>query len=148
LNVIAVMSEFAGSFMRTRIESLWPELLSLHKKLCGEVNAVSGKATQQKQQTKQLTMTKTTEIGYLDTTTKTLIHSLQNLLLTIVKFVEVDADKFDDVLRMLGPMGNLEEEKKTILKEFNGDAVWLAEYRDGDMPLKMPSSARFAFAKA
>jgi hypothetical protein len=139
-----VMSEFAGSFMRTRIESLWPELLSLHKKLCVETNASAMKSTQQKQ-TQQLTMTKTTDVGYLDTTTKTLIHSLQNLLLTIVKFVEVDADKFDDVL---GPIGALEEEKKTILKEFNGDAVWLAEYRDGDMPLKMPESSRFAFARA
>jgi hypothetical protein len=126
---------------------LWPELSSLHKKLCVETNASAMKSTQQKQ-TQQLTMIKGTEIGYLDTTTKTLIHSLQNLLLTIVKFVEVDADKFDDVLRMLGPMGNLEEEKKTILKEFNGDAVWLAEYRDGDMPLEMPESSRFAFAKA
>jgi predicted DNA binding CopG/RHH family protein len=153
LNVIAVMSEFAGSFMRTRIESLWPELLALHRKLCVEVHAASASAPkvqqrQQKQQQQQLTMTKRTEIGYLDTSTKTLIHSLQNLLLTIVKFVEVDADKFDDVLRMLGPVGALEEEKKTILREFNGDAVWLAEYREKSLPLQMPSSARFAFAKA
>jgi hypothetical protein len=147
LNIIAVMSEHAGTFMRTRIESLWPELISLHRKLCIDVNASSGSKAPQKQ-TQQLTLTKTTTLTYIDPTTKTLIQSFQNLLLTIVEFVEVDAEKFDHVLRMLGPMENLEEEKKSVLREVNGDAVWLAEYRGGGLVLDVPGSGRFAFAKA
>ncbi|KAI4737631.1 ARM repeat-containing protein [Aureobasidium sp. EXF-12298] len=147
LNIIAVMSEHAGTFMRTRIDSLWPELLSLHKKLCREINASAPKSTQ-KQPQPQLTITKATEIGYIDTSTKMVVQSLQSLLVAIVKFVEVDAGRFDDVLRMLGPVGNLEEDVKSTLERFNGDAVWLAGYRDKPWALKMPSSERFVFAKA
>jgi hypothetical protein len=148
LNIIAVMSEHAGTFMRTRIESLWPELISLHRKLCIDVNASGSKAPQKQKQQLTLTLTKTTALTYIDPTTKTLIQSLQNLLVTIVEFVEVDAEKFDHVLRMLGPVGDLEEEKKKVLRRFNGDAVWLAEYRGGGLVLDVPGSGRFVFARA
>jgi hypothetical protein len=146
LNIIAVMSEHAGTFMRTRIESLWPELLSLHKKLGREINAAAPKSTQKQPQ--QLAMTKATEIGYIDTSTKTVVQNLQSLLVAIVKFVEVDADRFDDVLMMLGPVGDLEEDVKEALERFNGDAVWIAGYRDKPWALEMPKSERFVFAKA
>ena len=76
------------------------------------------------------------------------MQSLQNLLVTIVRCVEVDAERFDDVLRMLGPVRCLSEDVKESLQKYNGDAVWLAEYREKPWPLKMPESGRFAFAKA
>ncbi|KAG9648979.1 ARM repeat-containing protein, partial [Aureobasidium melanogenum] len=160
LNIIAVMCEHAGSFMRTRIESLWPELVSLHKKLCREINAAaSSKNTSQQQQRKasqqQLATTLTTTIqsleklgGYVDTSTVSQVKSLQALLVAIVKFVEVDAERFDDVLRMLGPVGQLPDDTRRSLEEFNGDAVWLAMYREKPWPLKAPTGSRFVFAKA
>ncbi|KAG9548550.1 ARM repeat-containing protein, partial [Aureobasidium melanogenum] len=159
LNIIAVMCEHAGSFMRTRIESLWPELVSLHKKLCREINAAaSSKNTSQQQQRKasqqQLatTLTTTTQSlenlgGYVDTSTVSQMKSLQALLVAIVKFVEVDAERFDDVLRMLGPVGQLPDDTRRSLEEFNGDAVWLAMYREKPWPLKAPTGSRFVFAK-
>ncbi|KAG9965461.1 ARM repeat-containing protein, partial [Aureobasidium melanogenum] len=160
LNIIAVMCEHAGSFMRTRIESLWPELVSLHKKLCREINAAaSSKNTSQQQHRKasqqQLatTLTMTTQSleklgGYVDTSTVSQVKSLQALLVAIVKFVEVDAERFDDVLRMLGPVGQLPDDTRRSLEEFNGDAVWLAMYREKPWPLKAPTGSRFVFAKA
>ncbi|KAG9531645.1 ARM repeat-containing protein, partial [Aureobasidium melanogenum] len=159
LNIIAIMCEHAGSFMRTRIESLWPELVSLHKKLWREINAASSKNTSQQQQRKasqqQLAtpLTSTTQTleklgGYVDTSTVSQVKSLQALLVAIVKFVEVDAERFDDVLRMLGPVGQLPDDVRRSLEEFNGDAVWLAMYRNKPWPLKAPTSSRFVFAKA
>ncbi|KAG9749973.1 ARM repeat-containing protein, partial [Aureobasidium melanogenum] len=159
LNIIAIMCEHAGSFMRTRIESLWPELVSLHKKLWREINAASSKNTSQQQQRKasqqQLAtpLTSTTQNlerlgGYVDTSTVSQVKSLQALLVAIVKFVEVDAERFDDVLRMLGPVGQLPDDIRRSLEEFNGDAVWLAMYREKPWPLKAPTSSRFVFAKA
>jgi hypothetical protein len=157
LNIIATMSEFAGSFMRTRIESLWPELLSLHKRLGREINASStssasslssSRPVQQRDQHQHFSMTKASEYAYIDTSTKTLVQSLQNLLLTIVKYVEVDAEKFDDVLRMLAPVADLSNDAKETLEKFNGDAVWIAGFRDKPWELKGPESKRFVFAKA
>ncbi|KAK6008772.1 hypothetical protein QM012_000675 [Aureobasidium pullulans] len=156
LKIIAVMCEHAGSFMRTRIESLWPELLSLHKKLAREVNAAAVKLPSHHQtkssQNPAMTLSTTTQAldsGYIDSSTKSVVKSLHGLLIAIVKFVEVDAERFDDVLRMLGPnVDQLPEETKKSLQEFNGDAVWLAMYRDKPWPLKTPTSSRFAFAKA
>jgi hypothetical protein len=154
LNIIATMSEFAGTFMRTRIESLWPELVGLHRRLGREVNAsascassLSSRSGQQKGQ-QHLSMIKASEYAYIDTSTKTLVQSLQNLLITIVKFVEVDAEKFDDVLRMLAPVADLSSDAKETLEKFNGDAVWIAEFRDKPWELKVPESKRFVFAKA
>ncbi|KAI4828144.1 ARM repeat-containing protein [Aureobasidium sp. EXF-8845] len=150
LNIIATMSEFAGSFMRTRIESLWPELVGLHKRLGREINASASttKMSKAKDQHQHLSMTKASEYAYIDTSTKTLVQSLQNLLLTIVKFVEVDAEKFDDVLKMLAPVADLSKDAKNTLEKFNGDAVWIAGFRDKPWELKVPESKRFVFAKA
>jgi hypothetical protein len=150
LNIIATMSEFAGSFMRTRIESLWPELVGLHKRLGREINASASttKMSTAKDQHQHLSMTKASEYAYIDTSTKTLVQSLQNLLLTIVKFVEVDAEKFDDVLKMLAPVADLSKDAKNTLEKFNGDAVWIAGFRDKPWELKVPESKRFVFAKA
>ncbi|KAI4722005.1 ARM repeat-containing protein [Aureobasidium sp. EXF-10727] len=141
LSIIATMCEHAGTFMRTRIESLWPELLSLSRKLRMEINASAPKSQH------QANLAISTKQAYIDTSTKTLVESLQALLLAIVKFVEVDAERFDDVLRILGPVSLLSDDAKKTLEEFNGDAVWLAEYRDKPRPLQTPNS-RFAFAKA
>lgn len=149
LNIIAIMCEHAGSFMRTRIESLWPELVSLHKRLCQEINASKPKSQQQSKSLQNLAITtQALELGYVDTSTKSLVKSLQALLVAVVKFVEVDAERFDDVLRMLGPVGQLSEDVRRSLEEFNGDAVWLARYREKPWPLKAPTGSRFAFAKA
>lgn len=151
LNIIAAMSRHAGTFMRTRIESLWPELVRLHKRVCRDINASSSPASQQKTHPapqQQFAITKTKASAYIDPSTKTLLQSLQNLLVTIVTYVEVDAEKFDDVLRMLGPVNDLSEDVRKALEAFNGDAVWLAEFREKPRVLKMPEGGRFAFARA
>lgn len=144
------MCEHAGTFMRTRIDSLWPELLSLHRKLSREITSGMSKSQQQKQQHQntQALITRNLELGYVDTSTKQLWHSLEDLLVVIVKDVEVDAEKFDDVLRMLAPIAGLDEGKRSVLEEFNGDAVWLAEFRTKPRELNVPKSSRFAFAQA
>ncbi|KAG9953580.1 ARM repeat-containing protein, partial [Aureobasidium melanogenum] len=150
LNIIAVMCEHAGSFMRTRIESLWPELVSLQKKLWKEINAAASSQQQTRKVSHQQIATQSLEKlgGYVDTSTISQVKSLQGLLVAIVKFVEVDAERFDDVLRMLGPMSQLSDNVRKSLEEFNGDAVWLAMYRDKPWPLKTPTGSRFVFAKA
>jgi len=103
---------------------------------------------QEQQQNTQALITRNLELGYVDTSTKQLWHSLEDLLVVIVKDVEVDAEKFDDVLRMLAPIAGLDEGKRSVLEEFNGDAVWLAEFRAKPRELNVPKSSRFAFAQA
>lgn len=153
LNIIAVMSQHAGTFMRTRIESLWPELVKLHKRVCRDINASSSasksSSSQQKPTPRLSAMTTANkEMAYIDPSTKILLQSLQDLLVTIVTYVEVDAEKFDDVLRMLGPVSSLSAAVRGSLERYNADAVWLAEYREEKRMLKVPESGRFAFARA
>lgn len=155
LNVIAVMSQHAGSFMRTRVESLWPELVRLHKRVSRDINASSSatmsKSSQQRQKSQQQQLSTTTralQISYIDPSTRTLLQSLQNLLVTIVTYVEVDAEKFDDVLRMLGPVSSLSEDVRGALENYNADAVWLAGFREAERMLEVPGGGRFGFARA
>ncbi|KAI5207075.1 ARM repeat-containing protein [Aureobasidium subglaciale] len=144
LDVVAMMCEYAGSFMRTRIDSLWPELLSLHRRLTREIRSGMSKS----QQAKSLDLTtRNLDVGYVDTSTKGLWRSLEDLLKTIVKYVEVDAEKFDDVLSMLSPVDELEQGTRKVLEEFNGDALWLAQYRAKPWELKAPQGSKFAFAQ-
>ncbi|KAI5246461.1 ARM repeat-containing protein [Aureobasidium subglaciale] len=146
LDIIAMMCEYSGSFMRTRIDALWPELTSLHKRVTREIKS----GMQKSQQNTSLNLTtRNLEMGYVDPSTRSLWKSLEGLFISIVEYVEVDAEKFDDVLRILGPIDDrMAEKTRKVLEGYNGDAVWLAQYRAAPWELKKaPQKSRFAFAR-
>jgi hypothetical protein len=159
LQIIGCMCEYAGTFMRTRVDSLWPELVGLHRRLLRDmatgmptINPGSNKADKQRHGRDEgmLTTTTTTSLDntYIDTSTRALWQSLQDLLVLIVQHVEVEAEKFDDVLRMMGPMSQVPEHVRVVLEECNADAVWLARYRAQPWKLETPKRSSFAFAQA
>ena len=134
------MSQHAGNFMRTRIESLWPELKALHSRLARLFNEAAPKSQQQKlkQQTKTLARVEVGALGYVDTSTKTLWSSFQRLLLVCVQHVGVDAKNFDEVLIMLRPVAKLDAQAIDVLEAENADATWLARFKEEQKYLTPP----------
>jgi len=56
---------------------------------------------------------------------------LMGLLKAVVEHVGLDADMFDEVLKVLRPIGGLEADVRAALERFDADSVWLALYREG-----------------
>jgi len=150
LDVIAIMSQHAGNFMRTRIESLWPELKALHSRLARLFNEAAPKSQQQKlkPQTKPLARVEAGALGYVDISTKTLWSSFQRLLLVCVEHVGVDAKSFDEVLIMLRPVTKLDPQAIEVLEAENADATWLARSKEERKHLIPPIAQGWKFAAA
>ena len=127
LQIISTMCEYAGVFMRTRISSLWPELVIIHRRVSQGVRAERG---QPGSGAGQMTL-RHTEVGYVDISSRAVWQSLLDLLKTVVKHVGIDADMFEEALTMLRPLRTLHPEVKAVLDDYNADAVWLAQYREG-----------------
>ena len=138
LEVIAIMSEHAGTFMRTRISSLWPELQAVHSRLLGSFREATSKSSRKESRQMVPTHLDPSVVGYVDTSTKTLWMSLQRLLLVCVRHGLVDAVMFDDVLKMLRPLSKLGVEARLVLERENADAVWLATLKENPRLLQRP----------
>lgn len=124
LRIINTMCEFAGDFMRSRIHSLWPELIVIHRRVYqetrGERTAQSGGMVSQ-----------SPDIVYVDTSSRAVWQSLMDLLAVVVKYVAIDAEMFDNVLQMLQPLGTADVGVRDALEKYNADAVWLAMFKEG-----------------
>lgn len=148
LDVIAIMSQHAGSFMRSRIESLWPDLRALHTRLAKLYREAAPESHQQRQSSRAVAKVDMSAVGYVDTSTKALWSSFQTLLIVCVQHVGVDAKIFDEVLAMLRPIARLEAQAIHILDAENADAIWLARFREEQKTLKPPVFQGWNFAAA
>ncbi|GAB7348692.1 hypothetical protein MBLNU459_g7436t2 [Dothideomycetes sp. NU459] len=127
LKIIGLMCQYSGGFMRSRIHSLWTELTRVHRRLRSGAKTEylrphtrSGDAPMQ-----QL------EISYVDTTSRAVWQNFMDLLIIIVNHVDIDAEMFEDVLRMLHPVGAADETIREALEKHNPDATWLARLKEG-----------------
>ncbi|KAF2206878.1 hypothetical protein CERZMDRAFT_52211 [Cercospora zeae-maydis SCOH1-5] len=153
LDLIAMLCEHAGEFMRTRMQQLWPQLQDMYRKTAVDiVQSVQprshsiGKAKDQHRNAIvpnntafaiALKRMNTTPADYSDTSTRLLWTSLLGVITSTVKHVSLSPEMFDDALEMLAPVLD-DDEVRAALEMENADAVWLMMLRSGRFDPPMP----------
>jgi len=140
LQVISIMIEHAGTFMLSRIESLWPDIKSIHARLTRSTGRAASRTESTQSKQHAIAQNHASSVGYVDTTTRALWTALERLLITCVKHAGVDAYMFDDVLLMLSPVSRLDPADLQVLRSENPDAVWLAVVKEDARTLQIPQS--------
>ncbi|KXL47905.1 hypothetical protein M433DRAFT_510420 [Acidomyces richmondensis BFW] len=148
LELIGILCQYAGDFMRTRIQELWPIIVSTYRNIARDMAMEShARSVSTKEQTRQnktntalipagqgfLRAIKRMEAApaeYFDTSTRIVWNSLIDMLTWIVRSVQLPPELFDDALEMLTPVLDRHEIRQA-LEEENADAVWLALLRSG-----------------
>ena len=149
LNVIALMCEHAGGFMKSRIEAAWDMLKRLYRRTGQQTNTshrsgasqVTFKTTRLAElssiaSTNRAIVASSTELTntsdrneiYVDTPTKMIWDALVHLLCAISRHIVISDEAFDDVLDMLDPV-LANKDVKDALDARNADAVWLRLYK-------------------
>ncbi|KAF2164684.1 hypothetical protein M409DRAFT_25078 [Zasmidium cellare ATCC 36951] len=154
LDVVALLCEHAGDFMRSRVLQLWPRLVEIHGQIVKDIvqSSMPTRALQseKKQPTSTSTVSKSSHLkqaiarfrsspaDYSDTGTRQTWTSLMHTVPAIVRHVTIPADLFEEALEMMSPM--LDDAK--VMEAFesqNADAVWLSRVRNGTVAVpRMP----------
>lgn len=147
LDVVALMCEHAGGFMRSRIDAAWPVIKKVRRRarqrhdgrtsshtplktarLADLSNLTTTSRSTSSSPNTDLTTSALPPSIYVDTPTRMIWDALVRLLCTISRHVGISAEAFDDVLDMLDPV--LADPKvKEALDTRNADAVWLRLYK-------------------
>lgn len=147
LEIIAILCQYAGDFMRSRIVDLWPGIVELYEEtisgLVATSRPVNSKTTQNRSkelavsnnQIKQLIQRmQSSPATYSDTSARLPWESLVDMLTSVVQNVRLPAQRFDEALEMLQPV--MEQERvQTAVEATNADAAWLAQLRSGAIAL-------------
>lgn len=166
LDIIVVLCEHAGDFMRGRIVQLWPGIVEIYQKTIGDILSASGHTkappTRQNQTGTVLTLAsgpslkqasmriQASPADYSNTSTRLIWDALVKALAAIVRSVQLPPELFDEGLEMLEPVLEQRHDVREALEEQNADAVWLARVKVrgvGGMKLPVvPQSAVWQFA--
>ncbi|KAK4546694.1 hypothetical protein LTR36_001912 [Oleoguttula mirabilis] len=149
LDIVSVLCEHAGDFMRGRVVQLWPGMVETQQKTITAIMDTSHhtripKAKHDQAADTALTLTgpsitqaimrmQASPADYSNTATRLVWDALVNTLTVIVRSVPLPAELFDDALKMLEPVLESREEVRAALEEENADALWLARLRTGAM---------------
>ena len=140
LDILGLMCEHAGDFMRTRIEDSWHLIKKVYKrtKQHDERSKVSTKKrftsslkiTRIESGMKGLSMYPQTTMDhekpelYIDAPTRMIWNSLVGLLCSVAKYVTLREERFEDTMDMLDPV-LARSDVREALECANADAVWL-----------------------
>ncbi|KAK4561723.1 hypothetical protein LTR86_004402 [Recurvomyces mirabilis] len=168
LDIIAVLCEHAGNFMRSRIVRLWPRLLEMHARIAKEIMvtgfgaAKAGYREQEIHKSGVVTLVshntslqnaivrlESSLADHTNTNLRLLWAALVRTITASVRFVAPSPDIFDEALDMLAPVLEQEDIGQALEKE-NADAVWLARLKSGalappSMPV-VPAGCQWTFA--
>ncbi|KAI7222821.1 ARM repeat-containing protein [Hortaea werneckii] len=154
LDIIGVLCEHAGDFMRTRIIELWPGLAEVYRRTARDIvsNSGSGKVDDPKKrsigrQTTSVTAWKShtsafdralrtmydSPTHYIDTSTRLVWDAFVEALTTVIKHVPLSPELFDDALEMLAPVLDSGPDVRKALEAENADAVWLLLMKRGKL---------------
>ncbi|KAF1917444.1 HEAT repeat protein-like protein [Ampelomyces quisqualis] len=152
LDILALMCEHAGDFMRSRIEDAWDIFVKVHGRTKQRSDGRAG--TQQTLLPKPLNLsgvvTGMQKLAvhastcpapafrpelYVDAPTRMIWNSLVALLCAIAGHVTLKNERFDHVLEILEPVME-REDVRSALEKCNADAVWLRMYLTGRNGLK------------
>jgi hypothetical protein len=128
---VSEICKCAGDFMSTRIQMEWHDLMKLVRnakaKAIAEKKGKHGRGIYSQSWQKWE--------GFI------------NLLVTILEYVRINDDMFDEVLQILADLLVTRADVHTALSVVNADAVWLEELRQGQYSeLKVPLLEDYAFA--
>ncbi|KAJ4298315.1 hypothetical protein N0V90_006215 [Kalmusia sp. IMI 367209] len=142
LDIVTLMCEHAGDFMRSRIESSWDVFKNLRRwtdqrkdthnnarkkqkttTCLVELSDIASSTTATSRTSLDLALTQHTGT-YIDTPRRMIWNANVRLLCSISRHVEIRDEAFDDVLDILDPM-LANKEIRNALDSRNADAVWL-----------------------
>jgi hypothetical protein len=127
LDIIALMCEHAGGFMRTRVESAWGILRGVVRRT--KVRRAS--PTSIETDISRLSIRTAAQVDsfrpelYVDAPTRMIWNSIVRLFCVIAQHVLIRDDLFDEVLDVLDPVLH-QSEVRSALEVGNADAVWLS----------------------
>jgi hypothetical protein len=139
LDIVALMCEHAGDFMRTRIEDAW----DLIRKVYRRTKLPDGKRGGTKSPSLNLSAIETgiTKLSmssdakdlsrpelYVDAPTRMIWKSLASLLCAVASHVTVREERFEEMLDMLDPV-LARGDVRAAMEKCNADAVWLRLYK-------------------
>jgi hypothetical protein len=156
LDIVATLCLYAGDFMRTRVQQLWPLLVEIHDKTSGPPPSSGGAGkhaslivTTPSPQNELLRLpassqvpyeTRSLSTAYVDNTSRTISESRVKAIVSVAQHAALDPDLFDEALMMLGA-ALADPEISRALDQRDADAVWLAKVQLGILPVKMPHCA-------
>lgn len=131
LDIVALMCEHAGDFMRTRIEDAWDVFGRIHRRTKQREDRRGGTHSLLTGGIKGLSISAPTAYRpelYVDAPTKMIWNSLVGLLCVVAEYVTICGERFEQILEILEPV--LERgDVKRALERCNADAVWLRLYK-------------------
>ena len=108
-NAIAEICRCAGDFMTTRIQVEWTELMKMarqtRRKMLSEKRGAGGRG--------------------IYSQVNQVWESLVKLLVTVVEYVRIDDDMFDEALEVLVDLVSTKDDVRNALSSVNADGVWL-----------------------
>ena len=163
LDIVCVLCECAGDFMRTRIIQLWPRLLEIHRDVARDILHSESRPTQatkgnkaqsaslvvrDRQLKHALARMENDPSSYGNTSSRLLWSALQSLITAIVQHVHLPPEYVDEALEMAAPMLARPNVRAAFEAE-NSDAKWLALTKEGmiDRPTApvVPEGTRWTF---
>ncbi|KJX92635.1 heat repeat protein [Zymoseptoria brevis] len=147
LETIALLCEYAGDFMRSRLLQVWPTLIDIHKSTLKEVpqlvqpkNDARGKsdstelAPANANLQKAITRLRSESADFANAGTKAVWSALVGAITSAVRHASLPPDTFDVALGMMEAC--IEEPTvRQAFEEQNAEAVWLMLLRHGAVGL-------------
>ncbi|KAF2126115.1 HEAT repeat protein-like protein [Dothidotthia symphoricarpi CBS 119687] len=143
LEIVALMCEHAGDFMRSRIDDAWDILTKVHRRTkqrtdnrisSGKLISTSTNLSRVETGMSALSMDPISRSDsfrpemYVDAPTRMIWNSLVGLLCAIAQHVVVRDERFDEILNVLDPVLDRIDVRQA-LEYSNADAVWLRLYK-------------------
>lgn len=139
LDVLNAVCVNAGDFMSSRIDEAWSHIKRIHRLKTGKASQrVAGSVPIGSSGTMISNIVRapgrevTTTNGqqhYIDAPSRIIWESLVRLLSTIVRYVAVSDNIFDDILDIVSPILASQPDIREAMSTRNPDAVWLALWR-------------------
>jgi hypothetical protein len=157
LEIIALLCEYAGDFMRNRMVQIWPAICEIHQNTLRKMLQMAHPKYDSQGTSKTPNPTSTDAnllnaivrsgsgaVNYTDTSTKLIWSSLVHLVTSAARYTSLPPDTFDTALEMMMP--SIEQpDVREAFQELNGDAVWLIRVQNGTLGLpRMPRSVKTA----
>lgn len=152
LDVVALMCEHAGNFMKSRIEHAWDIFKKVHQRTKardsnrgsnpGLLLSSNGLRSTEMGVARLTLDAKPPSDGfrpelYVDAPTRMIWNSLVGLFCAVAKYVDIRDEQFEEILDILDPVLE-KDDVRHALDVRNADAVWLRLYRKSKITAKLP----------
>ncbi|KAH9835100.1 HEAT repeat protein [Teratosphaeria destructans] len=135
LEIVGLLCEFAGEFMRSRIVQVWDAFREISWQVGTGDNGLRSAGCRDVARSASKAGTLVATDLKTNTPARLLWNALIDTLSTVAKTVPLPPELFDEVLDMLGPVLEAREDVRTALEIENEDAVWLWRMQRGEVEM-------------